>query len=40
MNPKTQPANTNRLMEEVCERENMKEALQEVKANTIRVVQE
>jgi RNA-directed DNA polymerase len=27
------PANTNRLMEEVCERENLKEALQRVKAN-------
>ena len=26
-------ANTNRLMEEVCERENLKEALQRVKAN-------
>ena len=27
------PAGTNRLMEEVCERENLKEALQRVKAN-------
>src|SRR5690348_191890 len=27
------PANTNRLMEEVCERENLKEALWQVKAN-------
>jgi RNA-directed DNA polymerase len=27
------PANTNRLMEEVCERENLKAALQQVKAN-------
>src|SRR6202165_3358820 len=27
------PASTNRLMEEVCERENLKEALQRVKAN-------
>src|SRR5918911_22188 len=27
------PANTNRLMEEVCERENLKEALRQVKAN-------
>ena len=27
------PANTNRLMEEVCERENLKEALRRVKAN-------
>ena len=27
------PARTNRLMEEVCERENLKEALQRVKAN-------
>jgi RNA-directed DNA polymerase len=27
------PARTNRLMEEVCERENLKEALQQVKAN-------
>ena len=27
------PAQTNRLMEEVCERENLKEALQQVKAN-------
>src|ERR1051325_10544945 len=27
------PANTNQLMEEVCERENLKEALQQVKAN-------
>src|SRR6266700_7060664 len=27
------PANTNRLMEEVCERENPKEALRRVKAN-------
>src|SRR4029450_1027178 len=27
------PANTDRLMEEVCERENLKEALRRVKAN-------
>jgi len=27
------PPNTNRLMEEVCERENLKEALRQVKAN-------
>src|SRR5271170_1149868 len=27
------PASTNRLMEEVCERENLKEALRRVKAN-------
>jgi hypothetical protein len=27
------PANTNQLMEEVCERENLKEALRRVKAN-------
>ena len=27
------PANTNRLMEEACERENLKEALRQVKAN-------
>src|SRR5450631_3286465 len=27
------PADTNRLMEEVCERENLKEALRRVKAN-------
>src|SRR6058998_2307246 len=27
------PARTNRLMEEVCERENLKEALRKVKAN-------
>jgi RNA-directed DNA polymerase len=27
------PANTNRLMEEVCERDNLKEALRQVKAN-------
>ena len=27
------PANTNRLMEEVCERENLKEALRRVKTN-------
>jgi RNA-directed DNA polymerase len=27
------PAGTNRLMEEVCERENLKEALRQVKAN-------
>src|SRR3954454_9009824 len=27
------PANTNRLMEEVCERENLKQALRQVKAN-------
>src|SRR5260370_36999582 len=28
------PASTNRLMEEICERENLKQALQQVKANT------
>src|SRR5271166_5369736 len=27
------PASTNRLMEEICERENLKRALQQVKAN-------
>jgi RNA-directed DNA polymerase len=27
------PVSTNRLMEEVCERENLKEALRQVKAN-------
>ena len=27
------PARTNRLMEEVCERENLKEALRQVKGN-------
>ena len=27
------PANANRLMEEVCERDNQKEALRQVKAN-------
>ena len=27
------PASTNRLMEEVCERENLKEALRQLKAN-------
>src|SRR5271157_5763812 len=27
------PASTNRLMEEICERENLKQALQQVKAN-------
>src|SRR5271157_5998081 len=27
------PANTNRLMEKICERENLKQALQQVKAN-------
>jgi RNA-directed DNA polymerase len=27
------PANTNQLMEEVCERENLKEAWKQVKAN-------
>src|SRR5439155_24452099 len=27
------PARTNRLMEEICERENLKQALQQVKAN-------
>ena len=27
------PASTNRLMEEVCERDNLKEALRQVKAN-------
>src|SRR5438270_3792630 len=31
-NPES-PARTNRLMEEVCERENLKEALRRVKAN-------
>jgi RNA-directed DNA polymerase len=33
MNDSQSPAITNRLMEEVCERENLKEALQRVKAN-------
>jgi RNA-directed DNA polymerase len=33
MNGTESPANTNRLMEEVCERENLKEALGRVKAN-------
>ena len=33
MNETENPANTNRLMEEVCERENLKEALRRVKAN-------
>src|SRR3954466_7096457 len=33
MNDSQNPAITNRLMEEVCERENLKEALQRVKAN-------
>src|SRR6266849_3993311 len=33
VNDPESPANTNRLMEEVCERENLKEALQRVKAN-------
>src|ERR1700676_2517479 len=27
------PVNTNRLMEEICERDNLKEALRQVKAN-------
>ena len=27
------PASTNRLMEEICERENLKQALQQVKTN-------
>ena len=27
------PASTNRMMEEICERENLKQALQQVKAN-------
>ena len=27
------PASTNRIMEEICERENLKQALQQVKAN-------
>src|SRR6516225_9866514 len=27
------PASTNQLMEEICERENLKQALQQVKAN-------
>ena len=27
------PARTNRLMEEICERENLKEALRQVKGN-------
>ena len=31
------PARTDRLMEEVCERENLKEALRRVKANKCRV---
>src|SRR5215470_10608016 len=33
MNGSESPASTNRLMEEVCERENLKAALQQVKAN-------
>src|SRR5437660_3855352 len=33
MNETENPASTNRLMEEVCERENLKAALQRVKAN-------
>src|SRR5258708_11091992 len=33
MNGTETPASTNRLMEEVCERENLKAALQRVKAN-------
>src|SRR6202166_4458480 len=33
MNGTESPANTNRLMEEVCERENLKEALRRVKAH-------
>src|SRR5712692_242467 len=33
VNDPESPASTNRLMEEVCERENLKEALQRVKAN-------
>ena len=33
MNETKSPASTNRLMEEVCERENLKAALQRVKAN-------
>jgi hypothetical protein len=33
VNDPESPANTNRLMEEVCERENLKEALRRVKAN-------
>src|SRR5215467_8825121 len=33
MNGPESPASTNRLMEEVCERENLKEALRRVKAN-------
>src|SRR5580765_3135308 len=32
-NESESPASTNRLMEEVCERENLKEALRRVKAN-------
>ena len=33
MNGTENPAGPNRLMEEVCERDNLKEALQQVKAN-------
>ncbi len=33
VNEPESPASTNRLMEEVCERENLKEALRQVKAN-------
>jgi len=33
MNDPQSPASTNRLMEEICERENLKEALRRVKAN-------
>ena len=33
VNDPESPASTNRLMEEICERENLKEALRRVKAN-------
>src|SRR5208337_369310 len=33
VNEPESPASTNRLMEEVCERENLREALRRVKAN-------
>src|ERR1035438_388327 len=33
VNDPESPASTNRMMEEVCERENLKEALRRVKAN-------
>jgi RNA-directed DNA polymerase len=35
MNGTENPASTNRLMEDVCERENLRAALQQVKANKV-----